>query len=312
MNGYKRFEFYLDEIEKIIQSVRKQEDFGLKLLQLNLRTPFFMIEGLSRIYSNNLDNVWLDKLKNRAKEIEDALGVADHYIMTVKTFESIPEIPSETKNNIQNKIPLALKGLETLLIEKGWMDGSRIKKTRKKLNAIDWSKEKKEIKDLHQFYLKEIDEIIQFYNENAPFKQMEDHVHEFRRKLRWLSIYATSLRGAVALTKTSTDEQFKKYLNDDIVKSPYNQLPENPSLRYTLLLDKNRFYALSWLIKEIGEVKDYGLMNEIIALENVSNAERQHTDETLNKGLLEKASTICQQFMQEKHLEKLVLGIGKN
>ena len=34
--------------------------------------------------------------------------------------------------------------------------------------------------------------------------------------------------------------------------------------KYFLLLDKNRFYALSWLIAELGNLKDSGLKVEVI------------------------------------------------
>lgn len=313
MNGYKRFDYYLSEIEKLIQKGKNAENFGEHLLQANLRTPFFMMEGLARVYSALYEDTWLEKLKDQIKEVEDALGVADHFVMTLKTFEAIPEIPTDLKQSLQSKIPESFKSLEVLLTEKGWMNGTRIKKIRKKLSAINWMKEKKEIKALYEFYITEIDEIATFYTENAAFTDMEEHVHEFRRKLRWLSIYATSMRGAVQLINTAlVDKSLNKYLTDETVHSPYNVLPEHPTQRYSLLLEQNRFYALSWLIKEVGQIKDFGLMNEIIAGENVPNPEGWNAPEKMNDGLLQKANAICKAFMEEQHLEKLVMGIGKN
>ncbi|HRO97122.1 MAG TPA: hypothetical protein PLY79_08670 [Ferruginibacter sp.] len=313
MNGINRFEYYLKQIESTLQALKSDTPVGEQLLHANIRTPFFMLESLARIYSNISKNPWFDKLKDQAKAVEDAIGVVDHYVMGKATLSTVPDIPSDVLDNINKHIPEAYQQLEVLMAEKNWLNGKRIKKIRKKLAQTEWLKEKKEIQALYQFVEKEMDEIIAFYQEHPVFTDMENHVHELRRKLRWISIYATALRGAVQLTETGhTDPSLEKYQTTAIVSSPYNQLPEDEKHKYVLLFDKKRFYALSWMIAELGNIKDLGLLNEMIAESGHTRQEAWNPPNSMNDALLARATEICKQFFEENHLAQLIYGIGKN
>jgi hypothetical protein len=49
-----------------------------------------------------------------------------------------------------------------------------------------------------ELYKESVDKIIRFVaGTNYHFVNVENDVHELRRKLRWLSIYPQSLRGAI-------------------------------------------------------------------------------------------------------------------
>jgi hypothetical protein len=79
-------------------------------------------------------------------------------------------------------------------------------------------------------------------------------------------------------------------------------------------LDKNHFLALSWLISELGKLKDAGL--GILVLEEASThngndaATKLQTVNASAKPKLEeymdKASQITNDFFEEKNLDKLV------
>ncbi|HRN80384.1 MAG TPA: hypothetical protein PKY29_10320 [Ferruginibacter sp.] len=313
MKGIQRFEHYLNEIESKLHALKSDTPVGEQMLHSNIRTPFFMLESLARIYGSISNNPWFDKLKDQSKAVEDAIGVADHYVMGYATLSTVPDIPTDVLESVKQHIPEAYHALESLMSEKNWLNGKRIKKIRKKLTQVEWLKEKKEIQALYQFFEKEMDETIAFYQQNPVFTDMENHVHELRRKLRWISIYATALRGAVQLTETGhIDPALEKYQTATIVTSPYNQLPEEGDHKYVLLFDKKRFYALSWMIAELGNIKDLGLLNEMIEESGHTHHEGWNPPEKMNEALLGKATEICKCFFEENHLAQLIYGIGKN
>lgn len=313
MNGYNRFDFYLNQIESMLHALKSDSPVGEQLLHANIRTPFFMLESLARIYGSISNNPWFDKLKEQSKAVEDAIGVADHYVMGYATLSTVPDIPADVLASVKQHIPDAYHALESLLSEKNWLNGKRIKKIRKKLAQHEWMKEKKEIQALYTFFEKEIDETITFFQQNPVFTDMENHVHELRRKLRWISIYATALRGAVQLTETGhTHPSLDIYQTASIVSSPYNQLPAEGDHTYVLLFDQKRFYALSWMIAELGNIKDLGLLNEMIEESGHTHHEGWNPPEKMNEALLAKATEICKQYFEENHLAQLIYGIGKN
>ena len=51
-NGLKRFIFYTDQITILLKQARVESNPALWLFTNNGRTPFFMLEGLSKIYAS--------------------------------------------------------------------------------------------------------------------------------------------------------------------------------------------------------------------------------------------------------------------
>ena len=95
-------------------------------------------------------------------------------------------------------------------------------------------------------------------------------------------------------------------------------MPDAGDLRYFLLLDKNRFYALSWMISELGNLKDSGLRREGIkeALNQSGSTDekaaltkarsflgnRQLTEQQV----LDQAEAILKVYCKEQNLEALI------
>jgi hypothetical protein len=147
-------------------------------------------------------------------------------------------------------------------------------------------------------------------------------VHELRRKLRWLSIYPQALQGVIKLYETkSTANELKKYLTDEIVSSPFNQLPESKNIKNHLFLEKNHFLALSWMIFELGKLKDKGLkitalkdaFQEIAFLkdeEAITEAYRVLGEEYPKmETLLNQAGIVAEDFFHDKIIDKLIWGV---
>ncbi len=324
-NGELRFEYYLKQLEELIAKSSKQKNPGLWLYQNNARTPLFMLEGLAKMYAGIHNKKKFSKIKEHVKLLEDAIGQIDYYDAFAKEFIANKKIPVAITNYLQAQSREKIQSLNELLQENNWLgdDADRIKKIRKKLSEADWLDEKDDVKSIHKFYITAINKILEFINEkDFHFTDVENDVHEFRRMIRWLSIYPQALRGCIQLgkSKAATPKYLTKYLTKTITSSPYNTLPDAGELKHFLLFDQNRFYALSWMIAELGNLKDSGLKVEVIKEALLQTSKTNEKDaltqayklagagqKTLQQ-ILDAAEKLCKTFCKEKNLEALITG----
>ncbi len=325
-NGQIRFEYWLNQLQVLLDKAAKQKNPALFLYQNNARTPLFMLEGLSKLYAGLHNKKKFSKLKEHFKLLEDGLGVIDYYDSFAKEFAANKSIPATITSYLQAQVREKIQSLNEILKEEEWIgaDNKRIIKIRKKLEEADWMKEKEEVESICKFYLKSIASIISFATaEDFHFDNVEADVHELRRKLRWLSIYPQALRGCVQLGKTKTAPKYlAKYLTKEIITSPYNKMPDAGDNKHFVILKQNHFYALSWMIAELGKLKDTGL--RVIAIKealqqtsSVSDAEAYSKayklcgqNQVQLKEILSKADSICKIYFKEKNLEQLLIGTG--
>lgn len=307
-NGLARFEFYLKQLEKLLLESKAQENPAFWLYQNNARTPLFMLEGLAKLYGNLHNSKKFEKLETHFKLLEDAIGAIDYYDAFAKQLSSDKKTPAKTIKFLQKKTAEKIQIVNDLLIEKKWIgeNPERLTKIRKKLGEIDWLKDEAEIKAVEKFYRVTIDKINTFAKQYKDgFTELELQVHELRRKIRWLSIYPQALQGCIQLNEKSTkDKNVAKYLTPEIVNSPYNKLPAVGTNKVILMFEKDHFLALSWMISELGKLKDAGLQVHVLAEANNKTIED-------SKEILAKASEICRTFFAEKNLDKLIAGIVK-
>jgi hypothetical protein len=326
-NGQARFEYHLIKLEELIAKSSKQKNPALWLYQNNARTPLFMLEGLAKMYAGIHNKKKFSKIKEHLKLLEDAIGQIDYYDAFAKEFVANKKMPKVITNYLQAQSREKIQSLNEILHENNWLgdDANRIEKIRKKLGEADWLDEKDDIKDIHRFYLTAINKILEFINEkNFQFTNVENDLHEFRRMIRWLSIYPQALRGCIQLSspKTATPKYLSKYLTKSVKTSPYNVLPDAAEQKHFLLFDKNRFYAVSWLIAELGNLKDSGLKVEVIK-EAVLQTSKMNERDALAQAyklagpghktipqLLDAAEKVSNTFCKEKNLENLILGVA--
>ena len=325
-NGITRFEFFLKQLEDLLAKAGKQKNPGLWLYQNNARTPLFMLEGLAKMYSGIHNTKKFVKLKAHFKLLEDVLGAIDYYDAFAKQFAGNKNIPSSIVDYLNAQTREKIQSLNELLAEEGWLgaDATRIKKIQKILGKVDWLKEKEEVNAINKFYGTAIYLITEFIsNDKLHFSNVESDVHELRRKLRWLSIYPQALHGCIQLSKSKTSPKYlSKYLTKEITTSPFNKMPDSGSCKYFLLLNQNYFYALSWMIAELGKLKDSGL--GIIAVKEALQQTGKVSDEDAFKKayaflgkqqpklsqVLRTAEGICKTYFDEHNLEHLVIGVA--
>lgn len=323
--GQQRFEYYLNQLQELLVKSSKQKNPALWLFHNNARTPLFMLEALAELYGCIHNKKKFGKLKEQFKLLEDTIGAIDYYDSYAKEFVVNKKIPAAITNYIQAQSREKIQSLNEILKEKKWLseDKTRIEKIKKKLEKADWQNEKDDIKSIHQFYITAIHEVLEFINKtDFHFVDVENDVHELRRKIRWLSIYPQALLGCIQLSKpkTKAPEFLAKYLTKEITGSKYNIMPDAADQKHFLLFDQNRFYALSWMIAELGTLKDNGLKVEAIK-EAILQTSKTNEKTALARAyelagskqiaieqVLAVAQDITKTFCREKNLESLIIG----
>lgn len=323
--GPDRFIFYLNQIEDLMNKAATDPDPAMWLFRNNGRTPFFMLEALSRVYAGIHNQKKFEKLKTQFKLIEDGLGAIDYHNSLLLAFEADRNIPGDCSGYVRNNLEDATLGVNILLKEEGWVSGRRIKKIMQKLEDADWMKPGEEVAAITVFYKMAIVKIIDFVKKTRYlFDNVEEDVHELRRRLRWLSIYPQAMHGLFKFdTSSAPSPGIEKYLTPEIIESPFNKLPEPLDDEPVILLDKNRFLALSWMIDRLGVMKDEGLLitglteaikynpgcgrNEAIARDYSRSGNKQKRMQQI----LDEAEEITKTFIKEKNLEHLIVKPGR-
>ncbi len=314
-----RFLKPMNQIASLLKEAQSSDNPIQFIYKNDIRTPFFYLEGLARMYRDINKTAIIYKILEHAKRIEDLIGKHDFYVTLNNEVSPLKNLPQSVKNSILEHIHSTENELNLVLHNKGWWSGKRLEKWEKQLKKVDWLKEKKESKKIAKIYLLEINKCIEFIEQlPQPLNNMEDHIHELRRKLRWLSIYCHALNNYVTLVANKkTTNALKKYQTPAIIASKFNQLEATPENKYPLLLHKNQFLALSWMIDQLGTIKDEGLtqhaVHEICSQLTFNKEDSTLVDKYFKnydntiKTLLAKAEAIIATFKEDQILQNLMV-----
>jgi hypothetical protein len=321
-NGLNRFTYYTDQLNVLLEKARIQNDPAGWLFANNARTPFFMLEGLAKLYGGIHKTKKIRKIKKQFKLIEDGLGQIDYYNWLSAAFDDRKEITIACREYIKIQSKQKATELNDLLAGKGWLsdDNKRIKKITNKLDKIDWMYPDEEAKAISAYYEESIESLTEFVaGTNYRFENVETDVHELRRRLRWLSIYPQALQGVIQYANYNDPAEYlKKYLTSEIINSPFNKLPAAGKNTSLVFLNRNVFLALSWMIARLGILKDEGLLltglGEAIKQstgcsheESLAEAYKQlGGNEVRMRDILDEAETITKVFFKEENLKHLL------
>jgi hypothetical protein len=286
MNGVERFNYFLDKLDMQLREAVNQADPAWWLYKNDARTTAFILEGLSRIYESLHNKKKFSKLGDDFKKLEDSLGAIDYYDQLALSIQSIDGIDSRYSGYLKQKAIEKTSVANRLLTERKWIGKkrSRILRMREKLVDVNWLEEKQELERVQKFYHQSIKEINKFVEErNGVFTKMEDELHEYRRKIRWLSIYPKSLNGAIQFSGELADKpELNEYFTPETINSPFNKMPSPEGQRVIMYISKPDFFALSWMISAAGKWKDKGL--EILGLaEAVQSLDNLDKEQALAK-----------------------------
>jgi hypothetical protein len=321
--GKARFDNQLNKVNVLLKESINHENPALWLFLHDFRTPMFMLESLSKMYIQFHNKTFFTELNVRFKEVEDVLGAIDYYAAFLRAFHANEKIPNSVKNYLESKTREKIARFNEILLKRGWNNGKTIKKIEEGLFIAKWQNHEDETVAIEKYYDKQINKINEFVDKTTfNFKNVESDVHELRRKLRWLSIYPQALQGAIKLHESKTDnDHLKKYLTEEITTSTFNQLPESKHVKHHLILEKNHFLALSWMIAELGKLKDKGLtitvlkdaFQEIAFLKDEEALKQAYhvlgEDYPKMESLLDQAGKVAEDFFNDKIIDKLIWGV---
>jgi len=303
MKGISTFNFFLSKLDLLLREAEKQDNPGWWLYKNDARTPAFMLEGLARLYKQVEDEEkGIKKIKEDFKLLEDAIGSIDYYDNLANDLGKIPSVDKKYSTYLRNRSDDKVSELNSLLSNRKWTGHkeNRIMRCQEKLKKVKWNDEREDINGFRKYYREEISEINDFIDSrNGVFTKMEEEVHEFRRKIRWLSIYPRALNGAIQLSGSIEDKpELQNYFTQEIIQSPYNTMPLPEGRKEILYLSKPDFFALSWMIAAIGKLKDQGL-NILGLAEAITSLDDIDEEQAIKKAIIQADS-------QEGALEEIL------
>lgn len=315
------FLFYSKQLQTLLTKASKQKNPALWLYTNDARTPLFMLEGLTRLHNKAFDEKLFDKWNKRFKKLEDLFGEIDQYLALEKELRANKKVSIEVLKYFNVNANNFISKCNQRLSEKEWLNNKLLSFDEKLCEfSVDYNKEY--IEELTFSLIDEIDAILSFCEKcEYQFTKLEEQVHELRRKLRWLSIYAQALQGLIQLKKSPKKSKYQlNYFKKDVLNSPYNKLPSKPKNTAIIEFDTDSFFALSWLIKELGKLKDDGLKTEqlshaIFILEDVTELQAKEKasailgfKKTIEADILKQASEILKVALsKDKILDTLVI-----
>lgn len=270
-------QIYCKQLCEQFKKAQSTKNPAFYLYQKNARTPLFMAESITRVLMSLSGNPNFEKWYNVFKKLEDKMGEIDYYDAALKQFSKNKLIEKESLEYLLKKKNKVIDKLNKKLTEKEFyfpvFDQVLLVD---ELNLND----KLIIGEIKKHIVKELENIAEFFNQfQHSFDNMELQVHELRRKLRWISIYAQSLNGIIVLKPVKEKYEWERYFITAAEKtSPYNNLVVAKKLNNYIYFNNKAFYALSNIIRKLGEIKDPGL--NLLLLENCIR--KTHTEKILN------------------------------
>lgn len=315
------FLFYSAQLQDLLKRASNQKNPALWLYKNNARTILFMLESLTRLHDNAFDEKLFGKWNKRFKKLEDLFGEIDQFASLENELKLNKKISSETVKYFSVNASNYFEKCNQRLIEKEWFN-DKLNSFDYKLSEFDVEYNQGYLDDLKYAMIDELIAITKFVKKsNYQFTKIEEEVHELRRKLRWISIYAQALNGLIQLRKSTKKIKFKtNYFTKDILKSPYNIVPPRPKNTAIIEFDHDSFFALSWMIKELGSLKDKGLKvqklsDAIFISEDITK--ELATEKALKllgldiktqENILKQASEFVETFIvKDKILERLII-----
>lgn len=258
------FEPWLQSLEDILRKCKRRPNPAEAFYKSDARSMLFRLEALSRIGRGMLDKKNFDTLYDRFKQLEDILGAMDHAETMLEQLGAIKGLAKYAAARYSKAFREELRQLALILEQDGWYSGAAFQQVREAVASPVFKEDVKFRHKLSEFLARELEKVEAQYRfgELNPH-DLEGGLHELRRKLRWFSIYGAVLQGRLQLRKVPvTDPRLQKYCSKEIVHSPFNKLPSTPRGVKALEVQSTYFYALSWLIQELGKWKDVAQLNE--------------------------------------------------
>lgn len=306
--AHQRFMKPLEALENILKIASSKKDHGGAFYKNKGRDVLFRLEALSRIYREIHDKKAFDFWYKEFKSLEDLLGQIDYNESMQLTFSSNKKLKSKSDKLFGQNCLTLTEALTHKLKNDGWLHGEKTQLFRSALASASWLESHEDRSAYGHEMCNELQK-LKFKYENGelnPF-QIEDGLHEFRRRLRWIGIYSIASEGMVQLLKIKTiPGSLQKYQTKEIVSSPYNVMPKATKNQHTIHIQSQHFYAMSWLIQQLGVWKDDAHRYEALQL---LEGEISKTDQEMMQSLPSRAEMAMDDFI---YSEQVILKLSRD
>lgn len=258
-----RFEKSFAVLREIFK--KPTRDKIIDALVASARGPLFSIEGLARIYESKYPET-MTSLRKQSKAFEDRLGRHIDMVEHIKyardigadaaTIRYLQKLVREDRKESPDypEIDEDKMTLVDFLLYNDWIEAEepRLAKWEKKVAQTDWDGPRKD----RAYILDRLIEVTQeLRKEEWNMGEIQDGMHDFRRRVRWLSIYVQSLRDLLVLDYPDLPK-FDGILTEPIASSKYATLPAEEKLAFPILLPHALYLELTKAIEELGYAKD--------------------------------------------------------
>lgn len=228
------------------------------LLKKDVRGKVFAIEGVLRLYAktppkefNALEIAFVEKSLLKLKSLEDHIGEFAFAIEGRDYAKKLRKNNSEMEVNIEkakNKFLVYLENEKTV---------KDLEKIRKQIQTLSWpKKDKKFVKSSIKKEVKRIDKKIKerlsplIFKKKYSSHEIEEGLHEWRRMIRWISIYIQAYTDYFYLKSNKEKLQKNAILVKKYQHSPFCQLKGKD-----IKLSAVKYYKLSDYILKVGDLK---------------------------------------------------------
>lgn len=312
------------EIQSLDLSEGELDRLGFQVTKSGARVLAFRLQGVLRLLSRGDDfkksqKEAISDLYSEIKSLEDVIGKMDEAASVLKTAkkrleDAIEDKKSEKKitdlrekvKKLEGKAKDQSKVVRKTFEKSGWLKVGVSQRRSQDLEFLkEWSGQEElsmiaeVIGDDYKYFEKKIkNELIpNFKKAKFSHDSMEYNFHEFRRLVRWASIYMQSLPQIFSLTPFTTEGMTAEQIQimEDYQDYKYAQIESEGS---PILIDRYTFYHLAHYVKLAGDSKDVA-ETHFKAIEN--GLESELDEEKFKKDMTE----IMENFLDAKILETL-------
>lgn len=230
------------------------------LLGQDVRSTLFHLEGILKLYRRSYEQA-LDGPYRAAKALEDALGAWGAAVHLVELARQL-SLPAPALSWCETQASWARSEVIEQL-KTHWLplpDGTvpllrAISDTLVVLDFEGYARDRRSlIREIRRWLRKVADTPLDMY-----VLQGNHGMHELRRQLRWIPIFAVSLDGLVVTSdKHNPVKEYRALLTSEVAASPYARLPEPIREDRPIEISRSLFLATVDLISQLGELKDAG------------------------------------------------------
>lgn len=262
----------LQNLTELLAKSKKSKNPALYLHQNGARSILFQLEGIMRIYRFVSNKKKYNGYYKEFKALEDTLGAIDYAVSMQEEFQQQPALKKVSQVLFKGMLEEECGFLNDALASSGIADKAHFKGLLETVEADPKLETDTVVHGAALLISKELTKVLKGLEKGEyDLDDLEGGLHELRRKIRWTSIYAQVLKGHVQLNKTDkVPAAYKTYCTKAITSNPYNKMSKAPSKGLVLTIEAHHFYALSYLIGTLGELKDIG--QRCMVFEELMNA----------------------------------------